>query len=109
MRLTRRYGSRLLCRHVQPRADNAAFPCPAMSTLAGALDEKKPSIVPKREDNATSFKEEEDVEMDDAEYHTELKEDQEMDDLFGNDEVEEAKTVKYVIDVEAFPVSLTPQ
>ena len=63
--------------------------CAAMSTLAGALDETKPSIysIPKREQ---IFKEEEDVEMEDAEF----KQDQEMDDLFGNDEVEEAKTIK---------------
>jgi len=80
-----------------------------MSTLAGALDEKRPSIVPKREENVTAFKEEEDVEMDDAEYPAELKEDQEMDDLFGNDEVEEAKTVKYGINVDAFSVGLMPQ
>ena len=69
-----------------------------MSTLAGALDETKPSkyTILKREENLAPFQQEEDVEMDDAEYPADLKPDHEMDDLFGNDEVEEAKALKYL-------------
>lgn len=74
-----------------------------MSSLAGALDDTKPStshLLPKREEHPTYPRvAEQDVEMDSI-PHGQAKpqeEDEEMDDLFGNDDVEEAKQDQWVI------------